>query len=82
MMVALWAGSLVLAFFGVTLAALRVAGGFVVALTAWELLNQPEHREARKQEQAACGRDRGHRTISDDHSDYHGSGHDGGRSGA
>jgi len=52
MMVALWAGALVLAFFGVTLAALRVAGGFVVALTAWELLNRPEHREARKQEQA------------------------------
>ena len=52
MMVALWAGSFVLAFFGITLAALRVAGGFVVALTGWELLNRPEHREARKQEQA------------------------------
>lgn len=34
MMVALWAGSFVLAFFGITLAALRVAGGVVVALTA------------------------------------------------
>jgi multiple antibiotic resistance protein len=53
MMVALWAGAVVLAFFGITLAALRVAGGVVVALTAWELLNRPEHREARKQEQAA-----------------------------
>jgi multiple antibiotic resistance protein len=52
MMVALWAGAVVLAFFGITLAALRVAGGVVVALTAWELLNRPEHREARKQEQA------------------------------
>jgi multiple antibiotic resistance protein len=53
MMGSLWAGSFVLAFFGVTLAALRVAGGVVVALTAWGLLNQPEHREERKQEQAA-----------------------------
>src|SRR5262249_16899701 len=53
MMVALWAGALVLAVFGITLAALRVAGGVVVALTAWELLNRPEHGEARKQEQAA-----------------------------
>ena len=53
MMVALWAGSFVLAIFGITLAALRVAGGVVVALTAWELLNRPEHREERKQEQAA-----------------------------
>jgi multiple antibiotic resistance protein len=52
MMGSLWAGSFVLAFFGVSLAALRVAGGVVVALTAWGLLNQPEHREERKQEQA------------------------------
>ena len=53
MMVALWAGSFVLAFFGITLAALRVAGGVVVALSAWDLLNRPEQRELRKQEQAA-----------------------------
>jgi multiple antibiotic resistance protein len=53
MMAALWAGSFVLAFFGITLAALRVAGGVVVALTGWDLLNRPEHREARKLEQAA-----------------------------
>ena len=53
MMLALWAGSFVLAFFGITLAALRVAGGLVVALSAWDLLNSPEKREARKQEQAA-----------------------------
>ncbi len=50
---ALWAGSYVLAFFGITLAALQVAGGLVVALSGWNLLNSPEHREARKQEQAA-----------------------------
>ena len=57
MLVALWAGSFVLAIFGITLAALRVAGGVVVALTAWELLNRPEHREVRKQEQAAPAAD-------------------------
>jgi multiple antibiotic resistance protein len=53
MTVALWAGSFVLAFFGITLAALRVAGGIVVAMSAWNLLSAPEHHEARKQEQAA-----------------------------
>ncbi|WP_428483768.1 MarC family protein [Rhodopila sp.] len=53
MMGALWAGSYVLAFFGITLAALRVAGGLVVALSGWNLLNAPEHQETRKQAQAA-----------------------------
>ncbi|WP_158931105.1 MarC family protein [Acidisphaera sp. S103] len=53
MMGALWAGSYVLAFFGITLAALRVAGGLVVALSGWHLLNAPEVQEDRKQEQAA-----------------------------
>ena len=53
MMVALWAGSYVLAFFGITLAALRVAGGLVVATSGWTLLNAPEKREDRKQEQVA-----------------------------
>jgi multiple antibiotic resistance protein len=53
MMVALWGGSYLLAFFGITLAALRVAGGLVVALTGWRLLNAPETHEDRKQEQAA-----------------------------
>jgi multiple antibiotic resistance protein len=53
MMVALWAGSYVLAFFGITLAALRCAGGLMVALSAWNRLNAPERQEARKQEQVA-----------------------------
>ena len=53
MTVALWAGSYVLAFFGISLAALRVAGGIVVALNAWNLLNSPEYHEAQKQDQAA-----------------------------
>jgi len=53
MMGALWAGSYVLAFFGISLAALQVAGGLVVAASGWHLLNTPERQEARKQEQAA-----------------------------
>ncbi|HET6306964.1 MAG TPA: MarC family protein [Rhodopila sp.] len=53
MMVALWAGSYVLAFFGITLAALRVAGGLVVAMSGWKLLNAPDSHTDRKQEQAA-----------------------------
>jgi multiple antibiotic resistance protein len=53
MMISLWGGSLVLAFFGITLPALRVAGGLVVALSAWDRLNTPERREQQKQAQAA-----------------------------
>lgn len=52
---ALWAGAYVLNFFGVSLAALRLAGGTVVALRAWDLLTAPERQEARKQEQAESG---------------------------
>lgn len=59
MLVALWAGSYVLAFFGITLPALRCAGGVVLAMYAWSSLNAPERREARKNEQAdaAIGQD-------------------------
>src|SRR4051794_28280382 len=53
MMGALWAGSYVLAFFGISLAALRVAGGIVVSLTGWNLLNRPELHEAKKEQQIA-----------------------------
>lgn len=59
MMTALWAGSYVLNFFGISLAALRIAGGFVVAERAWALLSAPEAYEARKQEQAAPAEDVG-----------------------
>lgn len=52
MVVALWGGTYVLAFFGISLAALRIAGGMVVSLFALDLLTGPERREARKQEQA------------------------------
>jgi multiple antibiotic resistance protein len=50
---ALWIGSPLLAFFGVSLAALRVAGGFVVAASAWTLLNAPEQSEAQRESQAS-----------------------------
>jgi multiple antibiotic resistance protein len=53
MMGALWTGSYVLAFFGISIAALRVAGGLVLALSGWRLLDAPEMHEERKQQEAA-----------------------------
>jgi multiple antibiotic resistance protein len=58
MLVALWAGAYVLNFFGISLGALRLAGGAVVTLRAWDLLNAPERNEARKTEQAGARRGR------------------------
>ena len=46
-------GSYILAFFGVSLGALRVAGGLVVAYRAWGLLMDPEAQEHRKADDAA-----------------------------
>ena len=56
LLVSLWAGSYVLSFFGITLAALRIAGGLVVATRAWSLLNAPETTQARKERQAEPAR--------------------------
>jgi multiple antibiotic resistance protein len=56
LLVSLWAGSYVLNFFGISLGALRVGGGLVVASSAWRLLNRPEEQEARKEQQAAPAR--------------------------
>ena len=53
MLVALWAGAPLIGFFGITLSALRIGGGLVVASRAWELLSAPEQSEDRKQAQAA-----------------------------
>lgn len=53
MLVALWGGSYVLAFFGISIAALRVAGGLVLTGFAWELLSAPDQHHSRKQEQAS-----------------------------
>jgi multiple antibiotic resistance protein len=52
LLVALWGGAYVLEFFGISLGALRIGGGIVVALRGWDLLCAPERHEARKQEQA------------------------------
>ena len=52
MLTALWLGAYLLAFFGITIAALRIAGGLVVAATGWKLLSAPEQNEDRKQAQA------------------------------
>jgi multiple antibiotic resistance protein len=52
MLVALWVGAPLLSFFGISIAALRIAGGLVVCSHAWELLSAPEAQETRKQEQA------------------------------
>jgi multiple antibiotic resistance protein len=46
-------GSYILNFFGVSLGALRVAGGLVVAIRAWSLLMEPEAHEDRKANAAA-----------------------------
>jgi multiple antibiotic resistance protein len=53
MLVALWAGSCILSFFGISLDALRIAGGIVVAVRAYEMLSAPEAQTSRKQAEAA-----------------------------
>lgn len=53
MLGALWAGTPILNFFGVSLGSLRIAGGLVVMSSAWTQLNRPEAREARKQAEAS-----------------------------
>jgi multiple antibiotic resistance protein len=55
LMGSLWAGSHFLHFFGVTISALRIAGGLVIAITGWRLLNQPEQPEGAKQSEAEIG---------------------------
>ncbi len=53
MLVALWAGSYILSFFGISLNALRIAGGIVVSVRAYEMLSAPEAPVQRKEIQAA-----------------------------
>ncbi len=52
MLVSLWAGSYILSFFGISLNALRIAGGIVVAVRAYEMLSAPDDHTERKEEQA------------------------------
>ena len=53
MLTALWAGASLMSFFGVSIEALRIAGGLVVAASAWQMLSNSKQSEDRKQEQAA-----------------------------
>ncbi len=57
LVVALWGGAYVLNFFGISLGALRIAGGLFVTLRGLEMLAAPERQEARKMEQAGPGSD-------------------------
>lgn len=52
MLVSLWFGAGVLAFFGITIAALKIGGGLVVAASAWRMLSAPQAYEDRKHSQA------------------------------
>ncbi len=52
MLTALWAGSYILSFFGISLDALRIAGGIVVAVRAYEMLSAPEGQAQRKEMEA------------------------------
>ena len=49
LLVALWIGSYLLQFFGISLSALRIAGGLVVLSSAWALLQSPHSHEGREQ---------------------------------
>jgi multiple antibiotic resistance protein len=53
MLTSLWIGAALMSFFGVSIDALRVAGGLVVAASAWGMLYDPKEGEDRKQEHAA-----------------------------
>ena len=46
----LYVGGYVLEFFGVSLPSLRVAGGIVIAITAWQMLSRPDTTEERRSE--------------------------------
>lgn len=55
LLVSIWFGSWILSFFGISMNALRITGGLVVASRAWVMLQQPETSEARKEKQALQG---------------------------
>ena len=56
---ALWGGAYVLEFFGVSIEALRIAGGLVVATSGWRLLTLDDPRERKNEEQRAAAEDAG-----------------------
>jgi len=46
----LYVGAYVLGFFGISIPVLRVAGGIVVAMSGWHMLNEPDATEKRRSE--------------------------------
>jgi multiple antibiotic resistance protein len=44
----LYIGAYVLKFFGISIPVLRVAGGLIVAMSGWRMLNQPDATEQRR----------------------------------
>ncbi len=46
----LYIGAYVLIFFGISIPVLRVAGGIVVAMSGWRMLNEPDATEQRRSE--------------------------------
>ena len=59
MLVAFWVGATLIGFFGVTLSALRIAGGLVVASRAWELLAAPRGTRGPQASAGGAGGNRG-----------------------
>lgn len=53
MLVSLLVGATLMSFFGVSIDALRVAGGTVVAVSGWRMLYNPQETEDRKQDHAS-----------------------------
>jgi multiple antibiotic resistance protein len=53
MLASLLVGATLMSFFGVSVDALRVAGGLVVAASGWRMLYDPKENEDRKQDHAA-----------------------------
>ena len=52
---ALWAGAYVLRFFGVSIDALRIAGGTVIALSGWRLLTSGDYHSDQKTHEQHVG---------------------------
>jgi multiple antibiotic resistance protein len=46
----LYVGAYVLGFFGISIPVLRVAGGVIVAMSGWRMLNEPDATEQRRSE--------------------------------
>ena len=51
---AVWIGPYLLAFFGISIAALRIGGGLVVSMFALELLTAPEKKAIQKEQQVGA----------------------------